>query len=124
MADFLQQWGGHLASAATLLWAIYLFVRGARKEELDAVRTDIVAVRAELKEHKDDGSASRQALSERVGHIETVLGQMPDKDTVHRLEVSVTEIRGDIKAQGETLSAVKATTNRVEDFLLNRGGKA
>lgn len=120
MAEFLQLWGGHLIAAAVFLWTIAVYYRGARKEELEALRQDIDKQKADLAEHKEDGTTSRAALSERLGQVELKLQQMPDKESVHQLALAVTEIRGDIRTQGETMKAVAATASRVEEFLLQR----
>ncbi len=59
------------------------------------------------------------AMTTRVSKIEGELTHMPDKDTVHRLELSLKDMQARIDAQGETVKAVANTMRRVEEFLLN-----
>lgn len=112
-------------SLAALAWAIYSQRSAARKKALDELTARIATAEGALAEHKDEGQKARYQLRERVGAMETALLQMPDKDVVHRLDVSVTEIRGDIKAMAEGFRAMSHTTRRIDDYLMAqaKGGK-
>ena len=61
-------------------------------------------------------------LLTRVQSIEADFRHIPSKDTVHGLELSISEIKGDIHAMSEAFSAVQRTAQRIENYLL--GGKA
>lgn len=58
----------------------------------------------------------------RVQAIEADFRHMPSKDTVHGLELAISEIKGDIHAMSEAFSAVQRTAQRIENYLLR--GKA
>lgn len=113
--------------------SVAVYRAGARRKELDLLKTDIEAVadKAEgavktvaqdLASHKEAGQDSRIELRERLIMVEQHLAQMPDRDLVHKLALDVTEIRGSINTQGEALKGVAATGRRVEEYLLQRGG--
>lgn len=123
--DTILRFGSIAVAGAAFGWSVLQYRLGARKAELDAVnrRIDGVAktvgdVAGELQEHKEAGQSSRAELAGRLGNVEAALQHLPDKDSVHRLDLAVTEIRGKIDTQGETLKAVGATASRVEEFLL------
>jgi len=132
--DLVLRAGGLIVSLVAIGVSIAVYRAGARRKELDALKEDIKdvadetgkavgAVAHDLAEHKDAGQNSRAELRERLVMVEQHLAQMPDRDLVHKLALDVTEIRGAINTQGEALKGVAATSRRVEEFLLQRGGK-
>ncbi len=59
-------------------------------------------------------------LGTKVQLLENALSQMPDKDTVHALDLKVTELTGSINVVAESLQAVERTAHRIENFLLDQ----
>lgn len=107
-----------LISAGALAWTIGSARSKAQKEELQRLERRIEGVEAATAEDREDGHKSRAAVQLKLAEIEAKVSQMPDRDTVHSLALAVADIRGDLKAQGETLKAVAASNQRVESFLL------
>lgn len=122
--DVALRFGSIAAAVAALGWSLLQYRLGARKAELTALDGKIATVAADLREHKEAGQDSRSKLDARLAQVEVRLEQLPDKDSVHRLDIAVTEIRGKIDTQGEALKAVGATASRVEEFLLKAAGSA
>lgn len=60
-----------------------------------------------------------QAAEARVSTLEGELTHLPDKDMVHRLELSLKDMQAQINGQGEVVKAVERTMQRVEAFLLD-----
>lgn len=129
--DELRLWLPIAIAILVFVWNLRLHFSGVRKDEFTKLGSEIkavastnsaaiAAVRAEIEEHKEAGDASRAELRERMVQLEKTLEQMPSKDSVHQLALAVTEIRGAINAQGETMKAIGATASRVETFLLER----
>jgi hypothetical protein len=127
--DDLQRWMPILVSLATFGFTIYVFRRGIRRDELGALsaRIDMVEAKAasrieaiEVKAETDRvaGESSRADVRIKLSAIEAQLSQAPDKDSVHRLALDVSEIRGDLKAQVEAMKGVTASNARIEQFLL------
>jgi len=52
--------------------------------------------------------------------LKNALAQMPSKDTVHALDLKVTELTGSINVVAESLQAVERTAHRIENFLLDQ----
>ena len=63
------------------------------------------------------------SLSTKVQALEHTLKQMPDKDTVHHLDMKVSQLNGSIGVLGESLKAVERTAQRIETFLLEQAKK-
>jgi hypothetical protein len=52
--------------------------------------------------------------------LDTALKQVPDKDTVHELDIKVTQLTGTIGVVNEAVQAVQRTAQRIEQFLLDQ----
>ena len=71
-----------------------------------------------------------EKLDERVDAVERVqaahgnpLEQLPDKDSLHELQIVVERMNSDVRVMGETLRGVKETSNLMRDWLLEKGVK-
>ncbi|MCF1744637.1 DUF2730 family protein [Paradevosia shaoguanensis] len=65
-------------------------------------------------------------VSEQDGRLqgfENALKNMPDKDTVHDLDMKVSELNGQIRVVSESMKAVERTAQRIENFLLDQAKK-
>ena len=58
-------------------------------------------------------------LTRRVDHVEDEVGHLPDRDSVHKMELSISEIRGEIGKMTASFEAVERTAHRIENYLLN-----
>lgn len=97
--------------------AIYAWSQAKNKagsEALKELEVQIIALRTEL-----------IALSTRLSKAEGEMQHMPDKDTVHKIELGMKDIEKTVSAQAETLrgyaEALKANTvtmQRLEEFLM------
>ncbi|MEJ0012808.1 MAG: DUF2730 family protein [Bauldia sp.] len=112
-------------AVSVFAWNIYLQRSGVRQSALDKVNARVDQVEAERAADANNGRESREKVVERLTALEQQLQHMPDKDTVHRLELSVTRMEGDVKAQSATMVAlsenVKAAVQsslRVETYML------
>lgn len=56
----------------------------------------------------------------RIQAIEGELKHLPDKDSVHKLQVDLTEMKGQISTMVKSSEATERATRRVEEFLINR----
>ncbi|ODT18901.1 MAG: hypothetical protein ABS35_22720 [Kaistia sp. SCN 65-12] len=119
-------------SVAALAWTIGSARSKARKEDMALMQRNqhealagvsgrIDKLERDLQVDREDGQTSRGEVRERLTEIEARISNMPDMESVHGLALTVSEIRGDVRAQGETLKAVSASSQRVEDFLMRHG---
>ncbi|MDL2401268.1 DUF2730 family protein [Rhizobium mayense] len=56
----------------------------------------------------------------RLATVENDLKHMPSQDTVHRLQLDLTEMKGQIGVMAKSSEVTERTTRRVEEFLLSR----
>tara|TARA_R110002020_G_scaffold10801_22_gene41080 strand:+ start:7240 stop:7569 length:330 start_codon:yes stop_codon:yes gene_type:complete len=71
-----------------------------------------------------------EKVDERVDGLERVqlahaaqLEQLPDKDSLHELQIVVERMNSDIRVMGETLKGVREISNLMRDWLLEKGVK-
>jgi hypothetical protein len=59
----------------------------------------------------------------RIASLETDLRHMPDLKSMQRLEVGLTELRGEMRAMAEALKPVAKISDRLQEFLLENAAK-
>ena len=102
VVDLVLRAGGLIVSLVAIGVSIAVYRAGARRKELDALKDDIKSVddrtgkavgevAHDLVQHKEAGQDSRAELRERLVLVEQHLAQMPDRDSVHKLALDVTE---------------------------------
>jgi len=104
----LKDWAGVLAflvSIGTMLFAFVTSKSRANEKTLENVND-------RLDRH-----------SNRIQTIENELKHMPAKDDVMQLKLDLSELKGTVGKLGEGMSGMSKTITRVEEFLLNKGGK-
>lgn len=58
----------------------------------------------------------------RLTQVENNVRHMPSKESVHQLQIDLTEMKGAISVMAKSSEVTERTTRRVEDFLLSRKG--
>ncbi|RRY02980.1 DUF2730 family protein [Brucella anthropi] len=57
----------------------------------------------------------------RLSKVENDLSHMPNTETVHQLQLAITEIKGQMGIMAKSSEATERTTRRVEEFLMQKG---
>lgn len=97
MTDFLTEldrWWPVLGILATVFygWGIYhLSRRFATKEEYEAVRTE------------------QESMAGRLEELEKRMETVPDAKTMHRIQLSLEELRGDMKSLGSRMDGMETS---------------
>lgn len=116
----LRLWAPILIAVAAFVWNIGIYRASVRKDELAKVHERVDEVKRDLARHQEEGSASRTAIAERLTHIEGTLQHMPDAASSQRMEVAITQLQGQLAVLAERLGPVVATSERLQEFLLER----
>ena len=98
---------------------------------LVAIATALIATRFVTKEQHEKAIASLDGkfvvaldkvdkAEDRIARLENDFRHLPDRDSVHRMEVSLTELRGELKSMGEQLRPVASIADRLQEFLLEQ----
>jgi hypothetical protein len=97
----VREWGGALAFLGGVA-VLLISTRFPTKAELAGVSRKV------------------ESLEDRVSKIEGEMEHLPDREVTHRLELSLTEMKGELAAMNEKLRPVAATMTRMQDFLMER----
>ncbi|UDF29823.1 UNVERIFIED_ORG: DUF2730 domain-containing protein [Roseateles sp. XES5] len=72
---------------------------------------------------KSDAKKAGETLishGSRIQKLEDDMRHMPDKETVHKLQIDLTEMKGQMATMVKSSEATERATRRVEDFLLKK----
>jgi translation elongation factor P/translation initiation factor 5A len=58
----------------------------------------------------------------RLSTLENDMKHMPDKDSVHKLQLDLTEMKGHLGVMAKSTEATERTTRRLEEYIVNRNG--
>lgn len=58
---------------------------------------------------------------QRISKVENDLAHLPNAETVHQLQLTIMEIKGQMGVMAKSAEATERTTRRVEDFLMQKG---
>jgi hypothetical protein len=59
-------------------------------------------------------------LERRMTKVEGDIEHLPDKDMSHRMEISIAEMRGEMRVLAEKLNPVAAISDRLQEYLLEQ----
>lgn len=110
----LRLWAPVFISIATFAFVLIDRRRTAWRAELAPIEKRMTV----LEEATISAGRAASAASAKVDQLERELQHMPTKEQVHRLELNVTEMKGDLRVTSEGMQTVKATTSRMEAWLL------
>jgi hypothetical protein len=101
--DFWKAYGSPITEIATVLifvLQLWLFSKFSTKLEMDTVKTRL------------DGVEDNLAL------IRADIGHLPNKESFTRMQLDMTEMRGDLKVLNERIKPLAHITERLQEFLL------
>jgi hypothetical protein len=112
MLTFLQQYGAVFAlvgNVAVLLLATKFVTREAHAAAL-AERDGRLRLLGDKVETTED----------RISTLEGEFRHLPDRNSVHSINVSLEQMKGELKALGEQLKPVAKISDRLQEFLLEQ----
>lgn len=107
----LVPWLSLLALAFSVGAAIFnVLTSGSREAKAEMAR---LALELKSVDDKTDG------LSGRINTIETTLRQLPDKDSLHRVEIGLERMNGELNTLNERLKPIDHLSRRLQDVMLS-----
>ena len=112
--SFLQTWvpiGIGLINLCGLVWAI---LQSSAKSNANAIikLSDAMVLLGKELGNRIDG------VDKRISTLEDDYRHLPDKESIHRLEVNMTAMAGDMKAMGAEMKSVREISVMTRDMLL------
>jgi len=59
----------------------------------------------------------------RLAHVEETIEHLPDRESLHSMQVSITELKGEIQVLAERLKPVAAIADRLQEHVLAEARK-
>jgi len=113
-----------VVALSTTLWNIFQSPAKKNATEIGSVKESIAVLRREAFAECKLVDDKADAIGGRVSHLETMMQQMPDKDSQHRLELSVSDMRGEFKEMRADLRPVAAIAERMQEMLIQQAAQA
>lgn len=95
-----------LLSTGGIVYSWFSARTKARTEEIEEIRKDLLA------------------QDRRIADMEGALQHLPDKESMHRLEMTVERLSGDLKVAVKSLESVDRVAQRIDTFLLENNRAA
>lgn len=114
-----------IAAVLAAALAIWNFFQSPSKKNAGAIESlgDALAkLRADTATEINDVDDKVNAVSGRVSTLETVIKHMPDKDSMHRLELNLERVSGQMIALNDKLGSVEHLSRRLQNMMV--GSKA
>jgi hypothetical protein len=102
-------WIAVVISAASLLYTIFIGRKKDTEEKFKAYDIRLGAVAGKL-----------DVVEEKVTIVQNDLKHLPDKETTHRLELSIHEMRTEMRGLTERMKPIGAMAERMQDAILEK----
>lgn len=104
--EFIAPWIAVAIAAASLAFAVYSYRSRAASERVTGI----------------EGRVDK--LEERTTRVEAEIRHLPDKDSTHRMELAIGDLRADVRVIAEQLKPVAATSSRLQEYMLEQAKQA
>lgn len=112
MMIFLQQYGSVLvllSQAAILAIATKFVTRTDHERAVSSLDSKFTLALEKIDKAED-----------RVTRLENEFRHLPDRNSVHSIQLSLGDLKGELRAMGEQLKPVAAISERLQEFLLEQ----
>lgn len=109
LMEMLLPWFAPLIAAIALAHSLYSHHASARAKKLAAIERKIATTGERV-----------TSVEGRVSKIENDLEHMPDKDSTHRLEMSMADMNTELRVLAERIKPVAAVSERLQELLMER----
>lgn len=124
--EYLRLWAALVISIGSLVWMVWWSVtmtrKSAAKAEQDKIGAELASLKdAVAKDERADADAFG-AVEKRLQRVEDELRHIPTKADFHKLEMSLGEMKSDVREMSASIRPVMSSIERINDYLM--GAKA
>lgn len=113
-------WAGPLIALATLAYAIITNRSKTHSQQIGTIQQAIATVERQVVETKSQVNVRVDGVEDRVVKIEATMAHLPSKEATHHLELSLTEMRGELRTLAERIKPIAAISDRIQDAVLDK----
>lgn len=111
-------WAAILIAALSLGYTIVSNRSKKIDEKIDELKPWIESKSS--KEHTDVLQKKVELIDKRVTTVESELKHLPDKDTTHRLEITLKDLGNEVGRLSERIKPVAAMADRIQEALVEK----
>lgn len=119
MSELLPYFGVAVA-AASFGYSIWISVSNKHGKKIERIQSAIAVVETQLAGAQQQLELRIDRVEDRVTRIESDLRHLPDKGTTHRLELAISELRGEVARITESIKPISAMTARVQELIIEK----
>ncbi|MGL5447455.1 MAG: hypothetical protein ACRDBL_09115 [Rhabdaerophilum sp.] len=108
------QWISAVNGLITIGTLVFVWLTRSGKEANEKVAALDVRLTAAIK----DRDAKIDLVEDRISRVEGELKGVPDRDSVHKMQIEMVAMRGSIDVLAERLKPVLAITNRMQEAMI------
>lgn len=115
-----------LGAGAAGALSIWNFIQSPSKRNegsIDDLRKELTALRNETAGKIEAVDDKTDEVAGRVSKIETLMQSLPDKEGLHRLEISLTQISGQLETLSARIGPIDNLSRRLQEVLLERANE-
>lgn len=116
-----------LISVGKFAWMVLVLPLVWLLRELNSIKATQAQVKRDVTDDVEAKLAERARVQgqmlDRLAKIEAALEHGPTKSEIHGLALSVAELTGEFKALSASVSGMQQTVSRVDNYLMENGGK-
>ena len=101
----------------TIFWSILMTRKSAAKAEQDKLAVKLQSLEEAIKSDERLDGAAFQKLETRLGKVEDNIAHLPTKEQLHGLELSMLEMKGDVRELSASLKPLSSSIDRVLNFM-------
>jgi uncharacterized coiled-coil protein SlyX len=75
------------------------------------------------KEDYKETAKKVEALEDRVSKVEGQMDHLPDQASMHRMELDLSGMRGDLNVMAERMKAIASTGERLQEYLVDQASR-
>ena len=126
----LKDWVGLIGAILALVLSIYAIFTKPSKEnsdKLEKLEKDSSArledLEKDLRKEMADQSSRITGHGQRIQKMESEMAHLPDKDIVHRLEIALANMQGQMSTFAAEIKPLNASIKRMESYMIGKGAE-
>lgn len=114
----LASWLSVITSLGTLVFVTITYRSGCNERRVAEVEGKVETKAS--KDHVASLAAKIDVVEDKITRMQSHLEHMPDKDTTHRLELAIGEMRTEMRGLSEKVKPISAMADQIQEAILEK----
>lgn len=113
-------WAGPVIALAALIYTVVASRSKKHGEQIGDIQRSIATVETQLAMLKREADQRVDRLEDRVTKTEAEIAHLPNKDATHHLELTMAEMRGELRTLAERIKPIAAISDRIQEAMVEK----